>query len=278
MTSKANTAFVSSEGYEWEYFVFGNGPEILFAFHGFDNDANDFRIFESTFGERYTIVAVNLFFHGKSDTPNHHAEDVFTTEILVDLFDKLLFNMSCERFSMMGFSLGGRIILELIPHFSKRINRILLLAPDGLKISPWYVFITNTYFGKKLFRRVVYKADRFLRLSRFFYRTGLVGEKQYHFALSNFDTLEKREKVYNVWMIFRYIIPKAKQVGNALRKNPFPIDIYFGKRDTIIRESFGKHFARKSGTPVNIHLLDAGHNLMKDRVVIELRDWLKRNN
>ncbi len=265
---------VSSRGFSWEYFIFGKGPEILFAFHGFDNDANDFRIFEHSFGERYTIVAVNLFFHGQSDTPNHHAEDIFTTDILLELFDKLLFNMSCERFSFLGFSLGGRIILELIPHFSNRIDRILLLAPDGLKISPWYVFITNTWLGKKLFRRVIYNADRFLRLSGFFYKTGLVGEKQYLFALSNFDTLEKRKKVYNVWMIFRYILPKAEQIGIALKKNPFPVDIYFGKRDTIIRESYGRHFIKKSGYPIAIHSLDAGHNLMKGKIVQELIPWL----
>lgn len=266
---------VSSRGFSWEYFTFGKGPEFLIAFHGFDNDANDFRIFENSFGDRYTIVAINLFFHGKSDTPTHHAEDEFNSEILLELFNKLLFDLSCQRFSFLGFSLGGRIIMDLIPHVSDKIDRILLLAPDGLKISPWYMFITNTLFGKKLFKRVVYKAERFLRLSKFFYKIGIVGEKQYLFALSNFDTLEKRKKVYNVWMIFRNILPKAKIVGEALSKNNIPVDVYFGKRDTIIRESFGDAFIKKSGHQIKIHTLDAGHNLMKDRIVNELSDWLQ---
>ena len=89
---------ISAHGFSWEYFKFGNGPEILFAFHGFDNDANDFRIFEKAFGERYTIVAVNLFFHGKSDTPTHHAEDEFTRAILgTSKFDEeCLFNTTFE--------------------------------------------------------------------------------------------------------------------------------------------------------------------------------------
>lgn len=268
-------SFVSTRGFSWEYFVFGTGPEILFAFHGFDNDANDFRIFEESFGKRYRIVAINLFFHGNSDTPTHHAEDEFNTEILIELFSQLLHKLSCERFSFLGFSLGGRIIMELIPHFTKRIDRVLLLAPDGLKISPWYVFITNTKIGKKLFKRIVYKADRFLKLSKIFYKTGIIGEKQYLFALSNFDTLEKRKKVYNVWMIFRNILPKAKDVGEALNKNPLPVDIYFGKRDTIIPVIFGKKFIKEAVYPVNIHVLDAGHNLMKERIVQELIPWLE---
>ena len=268
-------AFVSSSGFSWEYFVFGKGPEVLFAFHGFDNDANDFRIFEDSFGKDYTIVAINLFFHGKSDTPTHHAEDEFNTEILLELFNKLLFDLSCERFSFLGFSLGGRIILELIPHYSKRINRVLLLAPDGLKISKWYKFITGTSFGKKLFKRVVYKSRLTLQIAKGLNKIGVVKEKQYLFALSNFDTLEKRKKVYNVWMIFRNILPQAKIVGEALNQYKIPVDIYFGKRDTIIPVGFGIKFIRDAVYPVNIHVLDAGHNLMKDRIVKELEPWLE---
>ncbi len=266
---------VSAQGFSWEYFKFGKGPEILFAFHGFDNDANDFRIFEDDFGERYTIIAVNLFFHGNSDTPTHHAEDEFSPEILQDLFSQLLYAVSCQRFSFLGFSLGGRIIMELTKHFADRIDRILLLAPDGLKISPWYVFITNTAIGKRLFKRLVFNPNRFILLSKIFHKTGLIGEKQYLFALANFDTLEKRKKVYNVWMIFRHILPKPEDVGHILKANPLPIDIYFGKRDTIIREGFGTYFNKKSGYQAKIHVLDAGHNLMKDRIVQELLPWLE---
>jgi pimeloyl-ACP methyl ester carboxylesterase len=269
-------AFVHSRGYSWEYFIFGKGPEILFAFHGFDNDANDFRIFEKEFGERYTIVSINLFFHGGSDTPSHSAEDDFTNEILAELFGNLLFDLNCQRFSLLGFSLGGRIIMELIKHFPDRIDRVLLLAPDGLKISPWYVFITNTTIGHKIFKRAVYKAGNILRYSKILYKAGIVAEKQYLFALSNFDTLEKRKKVYNVWMIFRHILPKAKDVGHALKKYQIPVDIYFGKRDTIIRERFGRKFSRRSGYPCSIHVLDAGHNLMKEKLVQELLPWLER--
>jgi pimeloyl-ACP methyl ester carboxylesterase len=267
--------FVNSHGFSWEYFVFGQGQEVLFAFHGFDNDASDFSIFEKSFGNRYKIVAVNLFFHGNSKTPRQKGEDPLNAEILADLFNQLLFRLNCSRFSMLGFSLGGRVILQLLPHFAGRIDRILLLAPDGLKISLWYRFITGSLVGKMLFRRVVERAGIFLMLSKIFYKLNLVGEKQYLFALSNFDTLEKRKKVYAVWMIFRNIIPDAVDAGKAIRKFAIPVDIYFGKRDTIIPASFGKYFIRKSSSKVNIHLLDAGHNLMKEKVVEELEPWLK---
>jgi len=269
------SAFVSSGGYSWEYFIFGKGPEILFAFHGFDNDANDFRIFEEDFGKEYTIVAVNLFFHGKSDTPSHHAEDEFDTKHLLELFNNLLFDLSCERFSFLGFSLGGRIILELIQYYAERIDRVLLLAPDGLKISKWYRFITDTYLGKRLFKRVVYRAEGALQIAKFLNSIGVVREKQYRFALSNFDTMEKRKKVYNVWMIFRKILPDPVAVGEALSKYQIPVDIYFGSRDTIIPVSFGIKFIKDAVYPVNIHVLDAGHNLMKERIVRELQPWLE---
>ncbi len=187
------------------------GLKLLFAFHGFDNDANDFRIFEKVFGKRYTIVAINLFFHGKSDHSHVNMRKMyFSTEILLELFNQVLFNFPANDFPFMGFSLGGRIILELLPYFSKRIDRVILLAADGLKISPWYVFITNTALGKRLFKRVVFTA---LIASSGFqnYSTKQVSSAKSNiiFALSNFDTLEKRKKVYNVWMIFRHILPES---------------------------------------------------------------------
>ncbi|REJ83761.1 MAG: alpha/beta fold hydrolase [Bacteroidetes bacterium] len=263
-----------SGDYEWEYFKFGNGPEVLFAWHGFDNDADDFRIFENAFGNRYTIIALNLFYHGKSKPLNDGAALNFNSEDLIIFFKKLLEEIKCERFSMLGFSLGGRIILDLLPKFAERIDRILLLAPDGLVISKWYLFITHTYFGKYLFKRVIKKPNRFFRIARFIRATGLLKEKQYKFALANFDTPEKRRKVYNVWMIFRNILPVYPEIKSVLSRHNIQITIFFGKFDTIIPASFADQFRKKTKAEIRVKELNTGHNLMKASLAGEYVQWL----
>ena len=50
---------IKNSNYDIEYFVYGTGNKILLAFHGFNNHAEDFKIFGNTFGNEFTIVAIN---------------------------------------------------------------------------------------------------------------------------------------------------------------------------------------------------------------------------
>lgn len=269
--SKMNkTGIISWKGFHWEYFVYGNGPEYLFAFHGFDNDAVDFSCFEKALGKRYTIVAINLFFHGKSFSEKGVYKPGFSEKDLNELFNRFLIEFNCTRFSLLGFSLGGRIVLQLTIAYAERINRVFLLAPDGLKISRWYRFVTHWRIGRRLFKRVVVNPNNFFAIAGFFRKLRLVGAKQYKFALGNFDTKEKREKVYNVWMIFRNILPDPYIVKVSLDENQVILHLVFGAYDTIIPSVWGKKFSKGLDTPVTFDVLEMGHNLLKEKVAEEL--------
>jgi pimeloyl-ACP methyl ester carboxylesterase len=252
--------------FHWEYLVFGNGPELLLAFHGFDNNADDFRLFEPLLGQQYTIVAVNLFYHGRSYAEGAPDQLQFRREDLQALITQLLERFPHARFSLLGFSLGGRICLELVSLFAGRVDRLILLAPDGLVISPWYVFVTRTIAGRWLFRRVLRRPQRFLRLGGWLRTLGLVGEKQYKFALSYFGSGPQRELVFKVWMIFRYLLPRKAALSAALKQHPVRTDLFFGRRDSIIRPSFGIIYQKKVDAQANIHILETGHNLLKSDV------------
>ena len=261
-----NTGIISWKGFHWEYFVYGNGPEFLFTFHGFDNDAVDFASFENALGKRYTIVSVNLFFHGKSFSEKGVFKPGFSEKDLNGLFERFLLEFKATRFSLMGYSLGGRVVLQLAINYAERINRVFLLAPDGLKISRWYRFVTHWRIGRRIFKRIVRNPKRFFSVAGFFHKLRLVGTKQYKFALSNFDTQEKRDKVYNVWMMFRNILPDPYIVKVALDENQISLHLLFGKYDTIIPASLGKKFMKGLDAPVTLDVLEMGHNLLKETV------------
>lgn len=272
-----NTGIISWKGFHWEYFVYGNGPEFLFAFHGFDNDANDFSCFEKALGKRYTIIAINLFFHGKSFSEKGEFRPGFSDKDLKELFNCFLDEFHCSRFSLLGFSLGGRVVLQLAIDFAERINRIFLLAPDGIKISGWYKFVTHWRIGRRLFKRIVQQPERFFLVAKLFRRLRLVGRKQYMFALSHFDSRAKREKVYNVWMIFRNVLPDPYLVKVALEENQVSLHLFFGAYDTIIPPAIGKKFIRGLDTPVTLDILETGHNLMKEKVAGEILQQVMGN-
>jgi pimeloyl-ACP methyl ester carboxylesterase len=241
----------------------GQGPDTLFAFHGFDNDAEDFNVLLPALESRYRLVCVNLFFHGKSRPDIAAEKAVFDRKELAALFGKLLAELGQERFSLLGFSLGGRICLDLVTDFGGRIDRIFLLAADGLRISPWYRFLTTHLIGRRWFRRATSDPSLFLKLAGIFRKAGMIGEKQYKFAWSYFNTPEKRRKVYDVWMIFRHILPDRRAVCRSILSNGLQLDLVFGRRDTVIPAAHAVRWQRMLESRCRIHLTDDGHNLLK---------------
>lgn len=270
MTTDRTNGIISWKGFHWEYFVYGEGPEVLFAFHGFDNDAVDFSVFEKDLGKRYTIVAINLFFHGRSFTEKGIFKPGFTTQDQQELFKRFLVEFDCKRFSLLGYSLGGRVVLQLAIDFSDRINRIFLLAPDGLKIGYWYLFVTHTRIGRFLLERVVKHPDHFFFVARFLRSIRVIGEKPYKFALNNFDNAEKRRKVHDVWILFRHILPDPFLVKIALEEHQVSLHMLFGVHDTIIPAAWGKRFMRGLDVPVTLDVLEMGHNMLKQKVAKEV--------
>jgi len=106
--------FVSYKGFHWQYESYGSGTEILFAFHGFGNHCSDFKILEPSLGKKYKIISFNLPYHGNSSID----ESVFNKSIskneLKELMFQFLLRHHVTRFSLMGYSLGGKIALQVI--------------------------------------------------------------------------------------------------------------------------------------------------------------------
>jgi pimeloyl-ACP methyl ester carboxylesterase len=266
MNSAAEKQGVITSGpYHMEYMVYGNGENTVLAFHGFDNDAEDFLVFKDIFKASNRFVCINLFYHGRSSCDVPAEEANFTPHELKKVMDLLFEKLKIDRFSLLGYSLGGRVCLQLLTLFPERVVSVMLLAPDGLKLNRWYRFLTSTQLGRKLFQRTVNRPAIFMKLAKALKSLRLIGEKQLNFAVHQFDTIEKRRKVYAVWMIFRYLMPDHTVVLRLVDDHAIRVELYFGKRDTIIPVSFAKRF--QNSRNIKVHTLDAGHYLMKSAVV-----------
>jgi pimeloyl-ACP methyl ester carboxylesterase len=49
------------------YIQYGYGPGLIFCFHGYGENAVSFAIFEEILGDRFTLIAIDFPFHGKTD-------------------------------------------------------------------------------------------------------------------------------------------------------------------------------------------------------------------
>jgi pimeloyl-ACP methyl ester carboxylesterase len=267
---------IKHQDYAIEYFEYGNGSKILFAFHGFNNHAEDFKILGKIWGDEYRIVAINLFFHGGSHAHSRLVDEGFSVDDLKNLFNELTSLFEAKKYTLMGYSLGGRIVLKLFEIYPEKIEKIILLAPDGIKISLFYRFLTQTSIGRKLLKRAVESASVFLRIARILKTTGMVSEKKYEFFLGNFDSKSKREKVYLVWMTLRKIISKKSSIKSLVKKYNIQFYLFFGKHDRIIQPSIGINFKKGMEDNVSMNIIDSGHRLLKEKTLFTICQIVSR--
>jgi pimeloyl-ACP methyl ester carboxylesterase len=253
--------------YVLEYFLFGSGPESMLAFHGFNNNARDFESLGKISGDRYTIVSVNIFFHGNSTVHERLIDDGMSKPELKSLFAEVFKIRAADKFTLLGYSLGGRIALKMLELFPERIEKIILLAPDGIKINPFYSFLTRTWIGKKLLRNTVANPVFFTRLAGFLKTTRIISEKRYNFAYSNFENRSKREKVYQVWMTLKNVVSKQGDIRRKLVRYNIRMYLFFGKYDKIIPPSIGEKFRKGVERQVKLHILEEGHRLIRQDVL-----------
>ena len=262
-------SFIDGE-FEYEYFVFGNGPTVLFTFHGFDNDAGDFEPLAKVIGHKYTIVSLNLLFHGTSTTNEKVVERGMSTEEFLRGIKKLMEFFPAEKYELLGFSLGGRMVLYLVSRLGAKISRFSLLAPDGLKSSAFYRFATGSKIGHGIFKRITDNPGRFFNIAKAFEKIGLIPEKKLRFARYSLETPAKRSKVYNSWMVYRHILPDTDKVKNEIRKNDIRAELFFGKFDVLMRPELGKSFRNGIEKQARLHVLETGHQLIKGAVLEQI--------
>jgi pimeloyl-ACP methyl ester carboxylesterase len=258
--------FISHKGFHWEYETYGTGTEALFAFHGFGNHCSDFKILEPSLGKKYKIVAFNLPYHGKSFFDDNISDKSISKNDLKELIHQYIREHDIKRFSLMGYSLGGKIALQLIELFPAEINTVFLFAPDGIRNSWSNGFVTRNKIGKKIYSRIIQNPSRFLRFVKMLKDMNLVHEKFSDFIHNSLDTREKRQQVWDVWICLRDIKPKISSIRNLVNEYNISVELFFGKYDHVIPPAVGKYFIAGLKNKNGLHVVEMGHIMLREKM------------
>lgn len=237
----------------------------MLAFHGFGRKAEDFLLFRSALEEKFTIYSLNFFHHGNSVYPAERVDhNTLQPEELKAIVAAFLEKNKIMHFSLMGYSMGGKISLSILEQMPERIEHLFLLAPDGIKINFWYKFTSKNKFGNFIYRRILYHPKPFFALLKFLHKTKCVSDKMYRFVNFNLETEEKRKLVYTVWMTMRHIEPDPKKCAVLVKEYHIDTQLFFGKYDRIIKPKTGKWFAGLIDKPEALHLIECGHMMFME--------------
>lgn len=241
------------------YSIAGNGKTPLLAFHGFGQSKEVYNPFTELLGEKYTVYAFDIYFHGESEWKdrNQALEKQNWEEILKSLFKK----HQIEEFAVCGYSMGGKFALASLELFPRKVKEFLLIAPDGIKTLFWYSLATYPTSFRKFFRAMIVKPKYFYQILTFTKKLGLVDKSLLKFANTQMNTREKRRRVYLTWVVFRHLKFDLKLIAFLINQNKIPTMMFTGKYDKIITAENMMDLLKHVKEYEHV-ILDAGHNTL----------------
>lgn len=214
------------------YQVIGQGKQVLLAFHGYGQSSTHYLPMERALGKEYTIYTFDLFFHGKSQLHRKHTP--LTKDILEAIMFQFFQKEGVGKFSLMGFSMGGKFALTLVERFPERIQELFLIAPDGIKTSFWYNIATYPGWLQQLFKRTVVKPGLFFKLLKVLRKYNVVQKGLVRFARNQMDSTPKRLRVYRSWVGLRELNFDIRHIVKVLNQHETPVTMFLGEFDQVI--------------------------------------------
>ncbi len=250
----------------------------MLCFHGYGEEAAAFEFLGKHAGNEFTFFSINLPFHGKTDWKDGIN---FLPKDQLQIIEKILEQnkpptsnfqpqTSNPKFSLLGFSLGGRIALNLYQTIPEKIEKLVLLAPDGLKVNFWYWLATQTWLGNKFFKLTMKKPGWFFGFLKLLNKLKLVNTSIFKFVNYYIGEAEVRRLLYSRWTTLRKIKPNISVIKKNIGKYKTPVRLVYGKHDRIILSSVGEKFRKGIEEHCSVSVIPAGHQVLHEKHVEEI--------
>lgn len=245
----------------------GQGAELLIAFPGYGSTVDYYTPSLPVLAYKFTMWIIDLPLHGKTKWN----KPMFTIADFTAIIQLILQQTGHLRFSLLGHSFGGRAVLTQIPLFGAQLDRVLLLAPDGIVnpglmtvswVPSWFRRMTSGLFNH---------THHLLPLAGWLHRRKWLAPSAYTFAEFYLKTKRRRQQVKIYWISladFQVDLPKVK---STITSENIPVSIFIGRRDHIIPSEVGKILQNKIETWVEVIETDTGH-MMNGGAVLEALD------
>ena len=284
----ASGDFIIHQSSRLHYHRWGKGEKLLLCFHGYGESAGTFSLLAEPLGDEFTIVAIDMPLHGKTEW-NEGLD--FSIHQLLSVIDAILAGiegpssgasqhlagmlpatiidpppasrLAQTPWHLLGYSMGGRIALSLLEAAPEKIQKLILIAPDGLRLNPWYWLATQTHAGRLLFWYTLYHPGWFLFMLKTGNKLKLVNPSVYKFVDNYIGKHEVRRELYTRWTTMRHFRPHLEHIKAIIRKKNLPVRILYGKFDRIIREERGRQFQKGIEPWCRLVVLSAGHQLLQ---------------
>lgn len=256
------------------YHRFGQGRRVMVCLHGYGECGDSYRELAKVAGTDFTLLCPDLPLHGGTQWDQADFNVSHLRTIITAIIEEELGN-DRPPFTLLGYSMGGRLALSFAEHYPGDLDLLVLLAPDGLKVNPWYWLATRTMAGNRLFRYTMDDPRWLFALMKLGKGTGMLSPGLTRFGHYYLDKPEDRQRLYERWMLFRNFRSDRRRASlfSGIRK--LPCLIISGRHDRIITVAGIERFVSRNGTEIELVLLDAGHGLLKQPFTATIAERIK---
>jgi pimeloyl-ACP methyl ester carboxylesterase len=257
------------------YSCWGSGPEIWIGIHGYGKSSDCFEFLSRQIpADQYTLIAPDLPFHGQT---RWKEDTALTVDDLLNIIEAILISAgrSDQSYTILGFSLGGRIALSLTEREPKRIKALILLAPDGLHRSPWYWLATQNRFGNKIFLRTVRQPGWVFFLLQLGKSCRFIDLEFFKLANYYIQDRSAREHLYDRWMSLRKFKPDLNAIRSCIAENKIRVRLLFGRNDPMIPPEQGARFQKGIEQFCQVTVIAEGHQVLQEKYAALIISLLK---
>ena len=268
--SKTETIYAEDVSVSYTYHA--GGDVFLFLFHGFGQTADVFQSFIPQVQATYSIIAFDLFSTLQDKTLNRK-RDYISFEQWNMIIEKLCSIYSIQTFSVVSFSMGTRFAVSMLGEQAERIQRMVLIAPDGFGNTPWFRIATASWFTRKIFKRVMHYPAGIKCFAGMFHRMGLLNQITYRFIERNLETTSLTEKIYATWVYVRKLGLTQDVFVSNIKKSDIKILFILGRGDQLVASDVILEIAAAVQAQV-IELERAHHKLTQAIEESAVKDFL----
>jgi len=243
------------------YFYVNRGPRLVVCLHGYDETGFSFDILKDVLPAGCSLLALDLPYHGNTSW----GKSKFEAEVLWDIIGRICAKHEWQHqsFELAGYSMGGRIALSLLQFRPEKVDRMILLAPDGLSGNFWYRISTGTMPGRKLFAFTMKHPGWFLFTLRVANKLRFINPAVFKFSWFYLKDPVARGLLYKRWMIMRWMRPDLPEIKQQILTRDIPVLLVYGSFDRIMPASDGVEFCRNTHDLCKLEVLPCGHQILQ---------------
>ncbi|MAI23745.1 MAG: hypothetical protein CL828_06780 [Crocinitomicaceae bacterium] len=265
---------IACEGWEIEYTVWSTENltqseiPVVVAFHGFARPLEDMRSAHRAWPNPHAMISIHLPHHGGSrPLPESGPDDrAIEPRVFNRIIDTIIINQvpNAGKRTLLGYSIGGRVALALLVDRPESWQHVVLLAPDGLKQSPFYAITVHTRLGRLAWFWIDRHEQLVQKWSDALLEWGFISKHLNGFIYFHSSSHAMRMMVWKGWRSHRACWPSHGAIKAALEQVP-NADFIFGEFDKIIPTRNAKRIRRMTQNLKNVtfQTVRSGHNLLK---------------